>query len=182
DDFESDAAKTGAAWAASADQSNLGSQARFEMKNGGAEGKGRAGYFAGHLGRNVAPWPWASLSVDMKADQSPTDISSVKAIRFWVKGDGKKYQVRLPRNAVKDFANFGASFDAPSQWTKVEIPLDTLKQPDWGQQLPKTWADVRALEFQPTVTDSDFELFIDNIEFVIDPNKPSPFAPKEEAP
>ncbi len=182
DDFETGSAKTGSAWNASADPHNLGSQAHFEMKDGGAEGKGRAGYFAGHLGKNVAPWPWASLSVGMNAGQSPTDISSVKAVRFMVKGDGRTYKLALPRDAVKDYANFGATFEAPTQWTKVEIPLDKMSQPDWGQQLPKTWSDVRALEIQPTVTDSDFELYIDNIEFVVDPAKPSPFAPKEEPP
>ncbi len=182
DDFETGSAKSGSAWAASADQNNLGSQAHFEMKDGGAEGKGRAGYFAGHLGKNVAPWPWASLSVGMNAGQSATDISSVKAIRFMVKGDGKTYKLALPRDAVKDYANFHATFEAPSQWTKVEIPLDKLTQPDWGQQLPKSWADVRALEFSPTVTDADFEIYIDNVEFVVDESKPSPFAPKEEAP
>ncbi|HXK16660.1 MAG TPA: CIA30 family protein, partial [Polyangiaceae bacterium] len=109
DDFESGSTKAGQPWSASADQNNLGSAATFAVEDGGKVGK--AAHFTGKLGKNVAPWPWASLSTGV-AMGSKGDLSGVAAVRFWVKGDGKKYRLALAREAVTDYANFAKSFQA----------------------------------------------------------------------
>ena len=115
----------------------------FELKDGGADGSGKAGHFAGYLGKSAgAPYPWVSLSVGFNPGASPTDISAVKAIRFMVKGDGKRYRIALPRTAVTDYANFRTEFDTSKEWKQVEIPLSKLAQPSWGKQVEVSWADV----------------------------------------
>jgi hypothetical protein len=121
-----------------------------------------------------------ALSVGFNPGSTPTDISAVKAIRLRVKGDGKKYRVTLSREAVTDYANFKYEFDVGKEWEQIEIPLSKLIQPSWGKQVPVEWTDVKQIQIAPVVEGADFELFIDDIELVLDPTKPSPFAIKEE--
>lgn len=181
DNFESGSPKGGAVWSAEADSNNLGSKANFELKDGGADGSGKAGYFFGHLGKNPqAPYPWVALSVGFNPGSSPTDVSAVKAVRFMVKGDGKRYRFTLSRAAVTDYANFRYEFDVGKDWKQVEIPLSKLSQPSWGKQIPVEWTDVRQIQLAPVTEGADFELYIDDFELVLDPSKPSPFAVKEE--
>ncbi len=172
DDFESDITKAGQPWAASADTNNLGSEAQFAVEDGGKAGKGA--HFTGKLGRNVAPWPWASLSTGV-ASGAKGDMSGVKAVRFWIKGDGKKYRLAISREAVTDYANFAKSFDAPTEWTQMEIKLSELRQADWGKKIDRAWNDVKALEFAPLTADSAFDVRIDNVELVLEPGKAPPF-------
>jgi hypothetical protein len=148
----------------------MGSKATFEVKDGGADGAGKAGHFSGFLAKGAAPnWPWVALSVGFNPGSAPTDVNAVKAIRFKVKGDGKKYRISLPRAGVTDYANFRYEFD-----------VSKLTQPSWGKQLPVDWSDVKQIQLAPVVEGADFEIFIDDIELVLDPAKPSPFAVKEE--
>ena len=172
DDFESSSSKAGQPWSASADSNNLGSAAAFVVEDGGKSGKGV--HFTGKLGRNVAPWPWASLSTGV-AMGSKGDLSGVKAVRFWVKGDGKKYRLALAREAVTDYANFAKSFQAPTEWTQMEIPLSALRQADWGKKVDRAWTDVKSLEFAPLDAEQDFDIRIDNVELVLEPGKSPPF-------
>ena len=180
DNFESAGAANGATWFASADQNNLGSTAEYKVESGGATGA--AGHFFGKLGKNAAPWPWASLSIGLKPDNSITDLSAVRAIRMRVKGDGKKYRIGLNRAAVTDYANFAASFSPSAEWTQIDIPLDSMKQADWGKQVPRAWTDVKAIDIQPLDAEKDYDIWIDDIELVLDPSKPSPFAPAPDKP
>jgi hypothetical protein len=172
DDFEASISKAGYPWSASADQNNLGSEASVAVEDGGKLGK--AAHFTGKLGRNVKPWPWVSLSTGVAAGPK-ADLSGVKAVRFWVKGDGKKYRLAVVREAVTDYANFAKSFDAPSEWTQMEIPLSALSQADWGQKVAPGWTDVRALEFAALTAESSFDLRIDDVELVMEPGKAPPF-------
>ena len=177
--FETDAAKNGGVWTAEAD--SIGSKANFEFIDGGADGSGKAGHFAGYLGKSAgAPYPWVSLSVGFNPGASATDISAVKAIRFMVKGDGKRYRIVLPRTAVTDYANFRTEFDATKEWKQVEIPLTKLSQPSWGKQVEVAWNDVTRIQITPAVEGADYDIYIDDVEFVLDPSKPSPFQIKEE--
>lgn len=172
DDFESGITKAGQPWTASADQNDLGSEAAYAVVDGGKDGK--AAHFTGKLGRNVKPWPWVSLSTGVAAG-AKGDLSGVKAVRFWVKGDGKKYRLAIMREAVTDYANFAKAFDAPTEWTQMEIPLSALQQADWGQKIERRWDDVRAIEFAALTAEASFDLHIDNVEFVLEPGKAPPF-------
>jgi hypothetical protein len=172
DDFESSSTKAGQPWSASADQNNLGSAATFAVEDGGKVGK--AAHFTGKLGKNVAPWPWASLSTGV-AMGSKGDLSGVTAVRFWVKGDGKKYRLALAREAVTDYANFAKSFQAPKEWTQMEIKLSELRQADWGKKIDRAWNDVKSLEFAPLDAEQDFDVRIDNVELVLAEGGSPPF-------
>ena len=176
DDFENAVAANGVGWWASADASNLGSTATFENVPSVEGTKGGAGHLTGHLGRSAGKtFSWASLGLATHADNTPADFSGVKAIRFRVKGDGGKYRVALPREAVKDYGNFAAPFTAPTTWTEIEIRIDSLGQPSWAVQLPRVFNDVKSIEIAPLDEGKDFELFVDDVQLVLMPGKPNPF-------
>jgi hypothetical protein len=176
DNFEGAVAANGVGWWASADQNNLGSIAEFKAEPGVEGANGNAGHFTGHLGRTVGKtYSWASLGLQAKADGTTADFSGVKLVRFRVKGDGGKYRFDLPRDAVKDYGNFATSFKAPDKWTTVEIRIDSLRQPDWAAQLPHAWNDVKTIEIQPLDEGKDFNLYVDDVELVLAPNKRNPF-------
>ena len=78
----------------------------------------------------------------MLASLGSADISDYKILRFAAKGNGKTYDVKMMRSAVRDYAQFRVSFTAPKEWTTIEVKLDDMKQPDWGHKLGKVWVDV----------------------------------------
>jgi len=168
-DFEGGglAHKLGGSWEASFDANKLGTVFKPSPLSPTSQGKGGSKYclrMFGHYGRNQAPWPYA----EMLASLGSADISAFKSLRFAAKGDGKTYDLKLMRAAVRDYAQFRVSFTAPKEWSTVEIKFDDMKQPDWGHKLGKAWVDVSGISFAPTATfnDEDFDLSIDDVELV----------------
>ena len=125
---------------------------------------------------------FSRIGVPVFAADVKGDLSGVKAVRFSVKGDGKKYRLALVREAVTDYANFAKEFNAPSDWTQMEIPLSALNQADWGQKVDRKWNDVRALEFAALTAESSFDIRIDNVELVLEAGKSPPFGENAKAP
>jgi hypothetical protein len=168
EDFESSSSKAGQPWSASADSNDLGSSATFAVEDAGKIGK------AAHFTGDVAPWPWASLSTSVAAG-AKGDLSGIAAVRFWVKGDGKKYRPALAREAVTDYANFAKSFQTPKDWTQIEIAFAALRQAAWGRKVERTWIDVKSLELAPLDAEQDFDIRIDNVELVLAKGGSPPF-------
>lgn len=58
------------------------------------------------------------------------DLAHAKYIVLRVRGDGRRYQLRLATDARRRGArvSFGAGFDTePGRWTEVRVPLDALE-------------------------------------------------------
>ncbi len=175
DSFELETAQNGVAWQAAGDSNNLGTHAEFAIVEGGAGTNTSAARFFGHLGKNEAPWPWASFGLNLTSDWKPLDISAVMLVRFWARGDGKTYKISIHKDAAKDFANYEYSFTAPSDWKLFEVPISEFKQPRWGKPVPRVFDDSRSVSFAPTQAGRDFELFVDDLELEVDPQKPFPW-------
>lgn len=167
-DFESSALThaLGGSWSASYDKNELGTVFHPEPTAWakGGHGGAQALHMFGHFGKSRAPWPFAALIADFE----PTDFSTVRAVRFWAKGNDKDYSLAVHRTAVHDYAFPFATFRAGPSWALVEVPISSLKQPSWGQKLEVAWTDVNALAFQPgpAFDDEDFELWVDDLELV----------------
>ncbi|HTA88738.1 MAG TPA: glycoside hydrolase family 18 protein [Polyangiaceae bacterium] len=156
----------GGTWTASYDKNELGTVFHPEPTTwaDGGHDSSHALHIYGHFGKSRAPWPFAALIADFE----PTDFSSVRAVRFWAKGNAKDYALAVHRATVHDYAFPLATFRVNPSWTEVEVPLANLKQPTWGQQLEVSWTDVNALAFQPgpAFDDEDFDLWVDDLELV----------------
>ena len=157
----------GGKWMDSFDSHQLGTTLDphpLKVGDGGAQDSEHSLGIRGHFGRNVEPWPYA----DVRAAFEPTDLSPFSSVRFWVKGNNKKYVLALVRDAVADYSHYRAEFVATSEWTQIELTLDSFEQPNWGKAIEKNWQDVTALSFQPspTLSDEAYEIVVDNIELV----------------
>jgi hypothetical protein len=105
--------------------------------------------------------------------KKPFDISGDLGIRFWHKGDGKSYRVKLvsthPDFINKDSDNqFGNDFHTTDEWGETEIHFTNLfQQPGWGSKvdLNKALTMVKEIQFvtlsQPL---ESVELWVDELE------------------
>ena len=169
DHFDGDGPKIGRGWETYADDNNLGTKVNpfaVEKEASPKDFKGH-GHFSGHLGKNKDPWPWINLDLSLQ-DDGPKDLSEYKALRFWVKGDGKKHRARLGRAAIEDYCYPEAQFTAEKEWTLVTIPLGDFKQPNWGKQVPAGRKDVTIVGFAALANgdDEDFDFRFTGLEFV----------------
>src|SRR5262249_7717676 len=123
DNFEGDGPKVGNAWEASCDDKGLGTKITpFQVEKGGSPQSPKAcARLQGHIGKQKDPSPWAALAIYMNAD-APLDLSEYKAMRFHVKGDGKKYRVILARKSIDDYCDYEFNFDGVKDWTLVTAP------------------------------------------------------------
>ncbi len=174
DDFDGKGPINGAVWGAEMDTNNLGTIATYRLEDSEDPVHKMAGHLSGKLGKNVKPWPWASLAINIDPNATPTDITMVKGIRFWAKGQGG-FRAAITRKAVTDYGNFAYGFGGPKKWKQIVVPLDKMKQADWAQKVPGGFNDAISLEIQPITGDAPFDLWIDDVEFVIEPGKQSPF-------
>ena len=167
-DFEGPAVThgLGGSWSASFDKNSLGTLFNPQPLVWGAGGhtSEHALHMWGHFGKSRAPWPFAALVADFE----PTDFSPARSIRFWAKGNGKKYAAAIHRSAVHDYAFPSAPFATTAAWVLVELPLSDFRQPGWGQKVDAAWTDVNAIAFQPGAAfdDEDFDLWVDALEIV----------------
>lgn len=105
--------------------------------------------------------------------KTPFDLSGKHGIRFWHRGDEKKYRVKLvsthPDFKDKDGDNhFGNDFKARTEWGETEIHFTNLfQQPGWGSRvdLKNALAFIKEIQFvtlgQPL---GSVELCIDGLE------------------
>jgi hypothetical protein len=170
--FDGAGPKLGMDWQTYHDEHNLGTKVKpfVIVKDGSPKGSKGHGHFAGHMGKSKDPWPWAGVDLAF-GDDAPKDLSAYTHLRFWAKGDGKKYRVRLGRDAVTDYCDFEYAFVAPKEWTPITAPLAEFTQPKWGKQVPRGFKDVKMLGFLALAPgdDEDFELRFTDLAFVSQP-------------
>ena len=75
------------------------------------------------------------------------DITAFTGIRFWCKGDGQSWRLKIPytdqvncdgnvtytASSYTHDDDWGKNFVAPTDWTQIEITFDTLTQEGWGK-------------------------------------------------
>jgi complex I intermediate-associated protein 30 (CIA30) len=98
---------------------------------------------------------------------SPIDIAQYSGIQFWVKGDGKRYMLRVADDDVRDYNFHHHPFTTTPDWQLVRLRFADLKQFDWGQHVAWTGRNVSAFLFTnyspPGEDFGDFELYLDEI-------------------
>ena len=62
------------------------------------------------------------------------DVEDFKKLAFRVKGDGKRYQVRI-RASRNDYFSYIAYFDTSGEWQTVEIPMNEMYPSFRGRRL-----------------------------------------------
>jgi imidazolonepropionase-like amidohydrolase len=156
-DFEAGKVESrfGAGWTVSTDQMRGGhSEAEIQVVKDGARGSGGSLSIFGRVAEGAfRPWAGATFAPG-ELPMVPTDLSSKTEIRFWAKGDGRRYIVLLfsaGRGPAKQ------EFIAGPAWQQVVLPLRSFDGLD-GHDLTGLFVGAGG----PT---GQFEFQIDEVEF-----------------
>ena len=108
----------------------------------------------------------------LQADGSPKDMSKVTGVRFYARGDGRKYRLLVSRQNVKDGNHFAYEFTAPTEWKLFQVSFSKLTQsPYFGEQVPWSATNITGvgfLAFAEPGTTAESRLEVDNVSFYID--------------
>jgi len=117
------------------------------------------------MGKNKDPGPgrsWTWVSTTMAQG-----FVGLHGLALYVKGDGKKYRVRLGRVAVEDYCDFEFTFVAPKEWTLITAPLDKFMQPSGASSGPRLQGrEQNRFPGPGPGNDEDFELRFTEVEFI----------------
>lgn len=174
DDFESGATAAGTEWETKAG----GTDTRLDPEPfspeacGPEQTKSKAcAHIHGHYGPDAPPWPEATLTLPLNPAFKEVDLTPARALRFWVKGDGRQYSIALRKRSAKEWNHHAFIFTAPDEWTQIEAPIEAFAQPDWGARVPRVFDDVFDLQIKPAVHNADFDVYVDDLQFVVDRGK-----------
>jgi hypothetical protein len=155
----------------------------FAMTSGGYAPSLYAARMTGSVGVQLPTYPSIAMVTQLNANASApvyggtgqvTDISVCGGLKFYAKGDGKQYYVKIPYTDINDvsltgYGDYKAPFTAPATWTLVTIPFSAFTQESWDTQVDKTTVlkNAKAISFVTsffaatgTVT---ADLWIDNL-------------------
>ncbi len=126
---------------------------------GGANGTNYAMRITGTVGIAGTTYPCIGMGSQLSAtggapNFTETDISSCTGIKFWVKGDGNNYLMKIPYtdgsgNNLTGYNDYKVTFNAPAAWSQVDAPFATFAQAaGWGTSAVMTTVLQHAKEFQ----------------------------------
>jgi hypothetical protein len=116
----------------------------FFMTAGGYNGTGMAARVTGFV-TTAFSYGFVGFGTDIKYPSGPQPISCCNGIRFWQKGDGKAYRVKLtaPNAYPTDGAGgnmYGYQFISTSGWSQITVPFSAMSQEGapspWGNDHP----------------------------------------------
>jgi imidazolonepropionase-like amidohydrolase len=154
-DFEGGkpSARFGFGWSISTDAMRGGqSKADMQVVSGGAEGSKHALEISGDVSEGAISWAGA-MFFPGTAPMSPANLSGRKAITFWAKGVGRKFQVMVYSQSGGYIPKV-QSFDAGADWTRVTLPFSAFETDAH---------DVTAIFFGAFGGSGKFTLTIDNV-------------------
>jgi len=132
-------------------------------------------HLTGKLGKNGPPWPWATLAVNLEPNANPVDLTHVKGIRFKAKGTAS-LQGRHHAQAVTDYGTLPTPFRPAKTGSSIRWPLSKLKANPIGPSRSSRAGPTRPrCQFQPTIGEATFDLWVDDVEFVFETGKPITF-------
>lgn len=92
--------------------------------------------------------PWGRLNIPLsKGAVEPVDASGSQGVRFEARGNGE-YRLIVTSRAVREDAHFAAAFKAKGDWSEIEIPFVSLKQPNPQRPVKWTGRDLTMLSFE----------------------------------
>ncbi|MBP7791838.1 MAG: CIA30 family protein, partial [Candidatus Goldbacteria bacterium] len=145
----------------------------FYMQSPGRTGSGYAARMTGYV-TTAFQYGFVGMGTTFLEPKGPVDLSSCTGVKFWYKGDGKSYRMKIP-SASSSFLDgegdnhYGYAFIAGTSWTQMDLLMSSLTQePYWGSSVARADAMSKATDIQfQTVgqPQTSIELWVDEIEF-----------------
>jgi imidazolonepropionase-like amidohydrolase len=148
------AAKFGAGWSVSTD-SMAGGKSTVDTKwiAGGAEGSKGALQISGTISDALAyAWAGAFFSPG-STPMAPVNLSSKKAIRFWIRGDGRPYRLMVFTKSG-GYMPASQNLDVTKEWKEITVPFSAF-----GTDAH----DITGILFAAGTPPGPFQFAIDNV-------------------
>jgi hypothetical protein len=134
----------------------------FTMTVGGSPlSPGYAARITGNVGITLPDYPSAGMGTQLNSMAGPapqgtgqvTDISNCTGMKFYTKGDGNSYLVKVPYtdagdNSLTGFNDWLYTFSAPAAWTQITAPFSMFTNQTWGTPCTLTTALSHAKNFE----------------------------------
>jgi hypothetical protein len=162
----------GTTWRAIDDRRAGGaSSARIEASVRPGPGTAHALRVFGEVKLDAFAFPFAGAALPLgeivAGRPTPRDLSAHRGLRFWCRGDGKRYMLRFQLSQVRDFNVHHFVFTPGKEWRLVDVPFSALVQFPWGKPVPWTAREVSSLLITnysaPGEEFGRFELQVDDI-------------------
>lgn len=126
---------------------------------GGANGSNYAMKITGTVGAvNIPYYPCIGIGSQLNANAGAplyqeTDLSGCVGIKFYAKGDGKSYFVKIPYTnssgqTLTGYDDYKYTFTAPSNWTLISVAFSQFTQGGWGTVADRNTVLTHAKEIQ----------------------------------
>jgi hypothetical protein len=157
--------------------SRIEPQGSFTMSSPGRAGSKGAARMHGKIG-TIGEYFYAGMGVSIADPRGPYDASDFSGVSFWAKGPGRiRFEMpdgnTAPEGGVcKDCYNdFGIYLSLEADWQRYTIPFEWLSQRSgWGEPHPELdQKRVIAMEWEFNGAGRDFDIWIDDIAFVCNP-------------
>jgi len=116
----------------------------------------------------VFPYGFAGCGISFTPDRQGLDISKFKGLKFWARGNGVNFVVRLESPLITDYAFHGCEFFADNDWEEFVIPFEDFRQPFWKTKqvnIKDILKSVSSIQWQSYNRPMDkYFLCLDNIE------------------
>ncbi len=101
------------------------SKGAITVVDGGAEGSAKALRIAGTID-GALPYAWSgAMFTPASVPMQPTDLSAAKELRFWAKGDSKRYRVMLFAQS-RGMTPITRTFDVTEAWKEYTFPFSAF--------------------------------------------------------
>jgi hypothetical protein len=148
----------------------------FYMQATGYTDTGMAARITGYV-TNTYAYGFIGMGIDLKNPLGPQNIFCCQGIRFWQKGDGNSYRVRLMAPAAYPTDGVGGNmygwqFTPTSAWSQITVPFSSMTQEGaptpWGNDHPslsQVLGEVQGIQWQTVVQPlASINLWVDQIE------------------
>jgi hypothetical protein len=145
---------------------------KFEKSGSGRLGNGRAVIMKGSV-TTIFQYGYMGMGTSFDKNSKVKDLTGCAGLRFWYKGDGKTYRVKVV-SVHPDFIkgngdnHFGAEFETTDKWQLFELPFSYFTQePYWGTKVDqdKAFSAIKDIQWQTKGQPLEsVELAIDGVE------------------
>lgn len=128
----------------------IGGKSEVEMRiiPEGADNSGKALSLTGKVSKDVQ-FGFVGAAVSVDPSGKGLDLTKLKGLQFYARGDGKTYLVQLTCKAVTDHNEFSYEFQADKEWKMLKAPFTAFKQsPYFGRRVTWTGKDITGIIFQ----------------------------------
>lgn len=112
---------------------------------------------------------FVGIGTNLDGSGTMADLSQYVGIKLYIKGDGKKYRLKIQANDIQDYDFFGVTLSTTTEWKEHVIYFNEFRQEGFGvsKLLINSLTSATALQWQTVGQPlSSINLSLDDIYFI----------------